>query len=141
MAAPESPADPMRVFLSYARADKEIADKLRSVLWAVGSFRVASTDMLNAGEDWQSKLRDEIASSDVFIALLSPRWYSLDSKTAPLEIGIARGLRKPILPVLTQPFVQLPIELPGVKTVLLRDLEDPEYLQELLQHYRTTVPA
>ena len=68
----------VRIFLSYATADKEYAHRLRSLLSKRPNLRVFTTETLSAGEDWESKLKDELSQSDVFIVVLSSN--SVDSK-------------------------------------------------------------
>src|SRR5437660_2798829 len=93
----------VRVFLSYAAADRTYARHLQEILSPFANFRVFTTDALSAGEDWTPKLREEIARSDVFVVLLSPA--SVRSDWVLQELGAAWGLNKPIVPVLTQPEV------------------------------------
>jgi len=108
---------------------------LESLLSQRPNLRVFSTDALSAGEDWEPKLRDEIAQSDVFMVLLSPA--SLASKWVLHELGAAWALKKPIIPVLTRPesSVRIPVELPGRTPVDLNSLDSPEALAQLLEPY------
>jgi TIR domain-containing protein len=125
----------LRVFVSYATPDRAYARQLESLLSQRASLRVFTTDALSAGEDWEPKLRDEIAQSDVFIVLLSPA--SVASKWVLHELGAAWALNKPIIPVLTQPeaFSKVPVELQDRKPVSLSSLDNPEVVSQLLEPF------
>ena len=117
-----------RVFLSYANADREQAEKLRFLLEAHPGIEVFSTDMLSAGGDWQSKLRGELEACDVFAVVFSPN--SMTSPWVLQELGAAWSLDKPILSIATKR--DLPAELPvpreKTQTVNLDELKKPEDL-------------
>ena len=87
-----------RIFLSYVRADRTYALKLRSLLSQRPNLSIFTTETLSAGEDWESKLKDELSQSDIFIVLLSSN--SVDSKWVLHELGAAWALNKPIIPVI-----------------------------------------
>ena len=124
---------PVRVFLSYADADRTYARHLQELLSPFANFRVFTTDALSAGEDWTPKLREEIARSDVFVVLLSPS--SVRSAWVLQELGAAWGLNKPIVPVLTQPEVRdtLSVALQDRRSVDYRSLDDPAAVTQLLE--------
>jgi hypothetical protein len=62
---------PMRVFISYSHADKNIAAKLRRSLEERGlSFKDPGA---NGGDSWRQQLEGAIRSADVILLLLSPR--------------------------------------------------------------------
>jgi hypothetical protein len=123
----------VRVFLSYADADRTYARHLQEILSPFANFRVFTSDALSAGEDWTPKLRDEIARSDVFVVLISPT--SVRSAWVLQELGAAWGLNKPIVPVLTQPEVsgKLSMALRDNRTVDYRSLDDPAAVTKLLE--------
>ena len=125
-----------RVFLSYAITDRVQAHKLRSLLSKRPNLRVFSTEMLSAGENWEPKLRDELSQCDIFLVLLSPS--SVDSPWILHELGAAWALNKPIIPIVTRPglFSKIPLELSGIQSVEIKDIEKPEVIDQLLEHYR-----
>jgi hypothetical protein len=118
--------DGLRIFLSYATADRTDARKVRSLLSKRPDLRIFTTETLSAGEDWESKLKGEISQCEIFIVLVSPT--SVDSKWVLHELGAAWALDKPILAVVTDPEVvsKIPLNLRGVEIVEIKDLEKPE---------------
>jgi hypothetical protein len=126
----------LRIFLSYAAADKEHAHRLRSLLSRRPNLRVFTTETLSAGEDWESKLRDELSQSDIFMVLLSLN--SVDSKWVLHELGAAWALDKPIVSVVTHPevFSKIPMDLREVQSVEVEYLEShPEVIKQIFERY------
>jgi nucleoside 2-deoxyribosyltransferase len=124
--------------LSYAASDRGYARQLELALSGRANLRVFTTDALSAGEDWESKLRDEIAQTDIFMVLLSPA--SVGSNWVLHELGAAWALGKPIIPVLTQPeaFIRVPVELQDRVPVSFSSLDSPEALTQLLEPFEKT---
>ena len=125
----------LRVFVSYATSDRAYARQLESLLSQRANLRVFTTDALSAGEDWERKLRDEIAQSDIFMVLLSPA--SVASKWVLHELGAAWAVKKPIIPVLTRPDLstRIPMEFGDRKPIDLNSLDTPEAIAQLLEPY------
>ncbi len=126
---------PLRIFISYAKADQVHAHKLRSLLSRRPNVRIFATEMLSAGEDWRSKLIDELSKCDIFLVLLSPN--SVDSPWVLQELGAAWGLDKPIIPIVTHPevFSKIPVSLSHLQFVEIKDLEKPETINHMLERY------
>lgn len=131
----------LRVFLSYSEADKTYARKLRSSLSQRLNLQIFTAETLSAGEDWVSQLKDELSQCDIFVVLLSPD--SVDSKWLLHELGAAWALNKPIIPIVTQPeiFSKIPLALRGTKFVEMKDIEKPEVMGEILEHYEEMVAS
>lgn len=129
----------LRVFFSYASADKAYALRLRSLLSQRLNLRIFTTETLSAGEDWESKLKSEISECDIFVVLLSP--YSLKSKWVLHELGAAWGLEKPIISVVTDPevFTKIPVALTKARLVDIKDLENPEVINQILERYEKEI--
>jgi len=128
-----------RIFLSYVGADRAYARKLRSLLSQRPNLRIFTTETLSAGEDWESKLKDELSQSDIFIVLLSSN--SIDSKWVLHELGAAWALNKPIIPVAIHPevFSRIPVALRELQLVEIKDLENPEVIDRILEGYEKAV--
>ncbi|HYL73127.1 MAG TPA: toll/interleukin-1 receptor domain-containing protein [Bryobacteraceae bacterium] len=116
----------IKVFLSHSNVDTEVARKVRNLLVHRTSAQVFMSEDLNAGEKWETKLRNELASADVVLALLTPQ--SVDSSWVLLEIGAAWALEKPIIPVITRRDVlnKMPVSLEGTRTIALSDITSAE---------------
>ncbi len=125
----------LRIFLSYTTADRAQAHKLRGLLSQRPGLRVFTADTLSAGEDWQSKLRDELSQCDIFMVLLSPD--SVDSDLTLQELGAVWALNKPVIPIVTHRdvFSKIPLTLREVVSVELEELEKPEDIDRILERY------
>ncbi len=123
----------LRIFLSYAVVDREYAHKLHSLLSQRPNLYTFTPEMLSAGEDWESKLKDELSRSDIFVVVLSPN--SIDSKWVLHELGAAWALNKPIILVVTHPEIlsKIPMDLRKVQLVEIKHLEShPEAIDQIL---------
>jgi len=130
----------LRIFLSHDAADSAYARKLsRSLLSQRPNLRIFTPETLSAGEDWQSKLKDELFQCDIFMVLLSPN--SVYSPWVLKELGAAWGLEKPIIPVVTHPemLARIPVKLGKVQLVDIKDLENPEAINQILERYEEEV--
>ena len=131
----------LRIFLSYSLVDKEYAQKLRNSLYGHEDLSIFSLEMLSAGEDWQSRLKNEISQCDIFIILLSPK--SIESSWVLRELGAAWALDKIIVPILTQPELlsRIPIQIEGVQSIDINYLEEhPELLSCIIDQYKENMP-
>jgi hypothetical protein len=131
----------LRVFLSYAAPDKPYADKVRGLLSRKANLRIFSTESLSAGEDWASRLKDELSRCELFVVVLSPT--SVESNWILHELGAAWGLNKPIMPVVTDPEVssKIPLALQGIRLMQIKDLEKPGVISQLLGEYQDVMPS
>lgn len=126
----------LRIFLSYVAADREYARKLRNLLSRRPNLHIFTPEMLSAGGDWVSILKDEISQCDIFIVLLSPD--SVSSPSVLSELGAAWALDKLIIPVVTHPevFSKIPMDLRKVQSVEIKDLEShPEAIRLFFERY------
>lgn len=129
----------IRIFLSYAAADKEYGHKLLNLLSQRPNLHIFTLEVLSAGEDWKSKLKDELSKCDFFIVLLSSN--SVNSKWVLPELGAAWALNKSIISVVTHPevFSKIPVDLRKVQSVDIKYLEKhPEAINQILEHYEET---
>lgn len=95
-----------RVFLSYARAQAVLAERITIALRAEGHEVFFDRDTLKLGDAFHAKIRHELRSSDALIFLVSPESVASDSY-ACTELKIAkREWSSPasrILPVMAEP--------------------------------------
>ncbi len=99
VAAPgaETPADALKVFISYSRVDMEAADRMVADLERNGFAVTIDRRDLPYGEEWQKELAEFIAASDTVVWLVSPE--SVKSKWVNWELGEVGRLSKRLLPV------------------------------------------
>ncbi|MEQ1694993.1 MAG: toll/interleukin-1 receptor domain-containing protein [Hyphomicrobiaceae bacterium] len=92
------PAERLRVFMSYARADTAFADEIVNGLEYDGGFQVLiDRHDVHEGEEWKKRLGALIVAADTVVFVLSPK--SAASPICRWEIGHARELSKRIIPV------------------------------------------
>jgi hypothetical protein len=130
----------LRIFLSYASADKEDARKLSNMLRGHYNLHIFSSEMLSAGEDWQAKLRDEISKCDLFIVLLSPK--SVETGWVLSELGAAWALDKMIISIFTKPEMlsKVPVELKNTESLDISSLDEhPEILNHIIENYKESI--
>ena len=84
-----------KVFLSYAEADTEFADRLGRALASKG---IQVPDQPNPGDDWIEWIRSELNASDLVVFIVP--LHEGEGRHALAEIGAARMINKKILAVL-----------------------------------------
>ena len=122
----------IKVFLSHASTDMVLGRKVRNLISQNFNAQVFTTEDLNAGEEWETKLRDELSTADVVVALLTPA--SVASSWVLQEIGAAWALQKPIIPLVTRRDVlnSMPISLEPYRAIELAGVEKPEDVDRFL---------
>jgi hypothetical protein len=88
---------PVEVFLSHADEDRKIARKLANKVQAFDFKVFVAHDDIDAGDNWEEILVEKITDCDIFLVLLSENYHK--AHYTDHEVGIARGLNKPIIPV------------------------------------------
>lgn len=98
---------PIRIFISHAHADADIASALidlmiRAFNLPVSEIRCTSVDgfKLPGGSRIEDQLRNEVLNADLVISILSPT--SLASTYVLFELGARWGKGKPIMPILSK---------------------------------------
>ncbi|MBI4870940.1 MAG: toll/interleukin-1 receptor domain-containing protein [Candidatus Riflebacteria bacterium] len=101
---------PQRVFISYRRGGPE--EYLLDSLWLRLKMDLPPGEVfldvygIPVGDNWQDRLRDELASCEVLLALIGPKWIAdigrlgQPSDWVREEIGTAIEQAVPIIPVL-----------------------------------------
>jgi nucleoside 2-deoxyribosyltransferase len=131
----------VKMFISHSNVDMVFARHVRNLLVQRVNAQVFTTEDLSAGEKWESKLRNELSSSDVVVALLTP--HSVDSSWVMHEIGAAWALEKPIIPVVTRRDVlnKLPVSLEGAHIIELADVETPEHADKFVDAFEESLAS
>jgi nucleoside 2-deoxyribosyltransferase len=130
---------PVRVFVSHSNVDLVFARKLRNLLARRANAQVFTAEDLSAGEKWEAKLRRELASADVVLALLTPN--SVDSSWVLHEIGAAWALQKPIITVTTRRDVlnKMPVPLEGKTIIELSDVESADNADKFVSAFEESL--
>ena len=127
---------PKKVFLSYARADREQAEKLADRLREAGLQVWDPEQELLPGSDFTSNLKEALDTAEAVVVLVSPD--AMESRSVSHEIEYALGakhLRGRLIPVVVRPTKQAPWIL---NTLQMIRYEDPgktsRHIVELLTH-------
>ena len=122
------------VYISYSQRNKELVDKLYSVLKQNGIITYAlDVTVMPAleGRPFANEIRRYINSSDYVLVLLTKD--AIMSPNIFFEIGLARASSKPIL-LIVEPDTSLPSEIIDLPYVIL-DRSNPsvtfEYIRQL----------
>ena len=117
----------MKIFVSYARVDKPYCIRIIETLHA---HDVWYDQRLYAGQDWWKEILRRLDWCEAFIYLLSPE--SVRSLYCRRELGIARRLKRAIIPVRIKHGTALPAEMQNWQYVDLADSLTVENVSQLL---------
>lgn len=95
----------MQVFLSYDRADKELAQQLSRALREEGVSTWLDEDMLQPGDDWFQAIANALETSDAMVVLVTPSALTSSWVRRELEHAMLHSAYKNRL---------IPVWLPGV---------------------------
>ena len=84
-----SPAQPGAVFISYASEDRQAAEALKSALEAAGVDVFFDRDDLQAGTDWEARLRRFIRQCSLFVPVISGHTRTLGRRFFRVEWNLA----------------------------------------------------
>ncbi len=131
----------VKVFISHSNVDTVLARHMRNLLLQRVNAQVFTTEDLSAGEKWQSRLRSELSSSEVVLALLTP--HSSNDSWVLHEIGAAWALGKPIIPVVTRRDVlnKMLISLERAHIIELTDVDTPENADKFVDAFEEGLAA
>ena len=106
----------MRLFLSYAREDREVVDQLSADLRSLG-HTVWIDSRFAGGQPWWDEILRQIRDADVVVAAVSPAWCA--SRVRRREAEYALSLRKTVLPVSIRAvdMESIPLELAELQLV------------------------
>lgn len=125
-----------RVFVSYSTRDLALATHVKQLLESSGATVFVAEYSLLAGANLTPDILQAIKDCDLFILLWSDNAKA--SEWVPQEIGAAKVLGKPVIPVLLHPGANAPGFLQGLKYLPLHS--NPERaLAWLHQHVASKV--
>ncbi len=90
----------MKVFISYADTDREVAQRVTQSLKADGLSVWSDEDEVFPGDNWAAKVAQGVEEADAIVALLTPE--SLHSRSVRSDINYALGkkaLKDKLIPV------------------------------------------
>jgi hypothetical protein len=107
----------MRVFISHAAADANLARQISVALQKAG-FDVWDPDSILPGDNWASKLGEALASSEAMVAVFSPEAGQSSQVISEVQYALTSGnYQGRLVPVLVGfPVYQAGKEVPWVLT-------------------------
>lgn len=97
----QPPAISLDVFISYSRADSDLARKLNNALQMQGKTTWFDQESIASGTDFQQEIHRGIEVANNFLFILSPR--SVNSPYCASEVEYAAQLNKRFVTILYQP--------------------------------------
>lgn len=131
-----------RIFISFAHEEKEVAQAVQSLIYSkvrdVEVFLSSDQQQLYAGENWLTRIQQELKSANVVVLLLSP--LSLSRPWINFEAGAAWLSNKTLIPVCYHGLVKnkLPKPYSDLQAIDLApaDLEGgSKYLIDSINHH------
>jgi hypothetical protein len=119
------------VFISYSTRDLAVVTALRQNLDAAGAAAYVAEYSTSPGQSLSQEIRHAIEGCHLFLLVWSTNAQS--SEWVPQEIGVATGLRKPIMPVVLHAGLRLPAFLSDLKFLEL--YKNPEGAVAWLQTF------
>ena len=109
--APPARREIARLFISYSREDRVVADNLVTGLEAEGFVVRIDRRDLPIGEEWAKQIERFVAEADITVWLVTE--HSLKSEWCQWELGLASSLHKKVIPVVIAAvdLGQLPVHL------------------------------
>jgi hypothetical protein len=128
--------EPMKVFISHASEDRDLARRVRASLRAAG-LQVRDEPEVLPGDNWGERLAQVLQDSDAMVILLTPN--SLQAPNVSYELAYALGKQEfkgRVVPVLAAPPEQLPRDrIPWVlnkfQTVSLSEADQAEDIKKI----------
>ncbi|MEX5217601.1 MAG: toll/interleukin-1 receptor domain-containing protein [Nitrospiraceae bacterium] len=134
---------PKRVFLSYARADRDQARKLAHHLREAGLDVWDPEREILPGSDFTSALKEALEKAEAVVVLISPE--AMESRSVSLEIEYALGarhLRGRLIPVVIRPTKEIPWILNTLHMIRYdRPGKTSQHIAELLTHSQDDLQA
>ncbi|HEY9674871.1 MAG TPA: TIR domain-containing protein [Waterburya sp.] len=130
----QPPASSLDVFISYSRADSDLARKLNDALQIQGKTTWFDQESIASGTDFQQEICQGIKACDNFLFILSPR--SVNSPYCADEVEYAASLNKRFVTVLHREVEDLHPELAKVQWIDFNHNEK-DFKANFLQLVRT----
>lgn len=134
----------MKVFLSYAQADRDAARFLAEGLARFGHKVWDPADALFPGDNWALRIGKALQESEAMVVLLSPQAMRSDQVRQDIEYALRSAQYKGrLIPVLVKPTKDIPWILKRFPIVRFRRDRDEASRQvaEYVEHGFELVPA
>jgi hypothetical protein len=124
--ADKSPAERLKIFISYARADGAApAEELVTGLELVGFEPFLDRHDIAAAEDWEARLGALIQNADTVVFIISPA--AVKSERCAWEVDCAARLGKRLIPIQGPPVpeAEVPDRLRRLNYIFFREGQSP----------------
>jgi hypothetical protein len=99
----------MKVFLSYAEADRKVAQELATGLREAGLRIWFAEDEVFPGDNWALEVGKALKQSDAMIVLISPQSMKSDWVLKEIEFALgAQQYQGRLIPVIVKPTPEVP---------------------------------
>lgn len=105
----------LNIFVSYSTRDLEQVSALQAELSSTPIAVYVAEYSMPPGADINQSIKRSIAQADAFVLVWSKN--ARDSEWVLQELGQAVALRKPILPIVLEPDVKLPLSISSLKYI------------------------
>jgi prokaryotic YEATS domain/TIR domain len=109
-----------KVFVSYAAADAEWANAIRSELAARGFQTMVIDDMLDIGKPWQASIAEAIDEADLVVGVFS----DATSPSVLREVAQAQKMNVEVVPIAVGSDANMPKSLESNKMVSINEKAD-----------------
>jgi hypothetical protein len=111
-----------RVFLSYARSDRDLVQKIGQELSEAGLEVWDPDQNILPGANWSAELKAALDSASAFVLFISPEAMASRSVSYEIEYALgAKHLRGRLIPVTIRPTKDAPWILDSLKSVQYKD--------------------
>ena len=110
---------PLRIFISYARVDTALADRLEGDIKRAGLLPWVDRRRLEGGQEWLDGIQRAVEDCDVLVVVLTPQ--AADSEFVRMEWRHARRMGKRVVPLLFKLPPRMPIDLAALQWVDFQD--------------------
>lgn len=128
------------IYISYARADKEIAETIKDVLDAQlrkmskYRFEILTADSIPYGADMSNTLQEYISKSNTVIVIVSENYIL--SQWCNTEFVEVLEMGKKLIPIVTDSYEDLsdlPKDISNIKALSIKECSSPEELESRLK--------
>jgi hypothetical protein len=104
-----------KVLISYSQVDSEIADEIVRTLLKQNVEIIRDVRDVSWGESVELKVDKGFDEISAVLVVISPA--SLKSQWMPYEIGFVTGRGKTVIPYITDPSLEIPADIKGLKSL------------------------
>jgi hypothetical protein len=104
-----------KVLISYSQVDSEIADEIVRTLLKQNVEIVRDVRDISWGESVELKVDKAFDEISAVLVIISPA--SLKSQWMPYEIGFVTGRGKTVIPFLSDPLLELPLDIKRLNSI------------------------